>query len=489
MTNPNDETILATFLPMKTFITATTFYSSIRLFVALLNANTEEGPFMASGIKIGEVEQTSAIIWARLTENENYRLDGREWEKDDEALPAGLSIGDMQYSAAGSEGDVRISYWPIQSPAKAAKLQWMPVNPKANFSVKYKLENLIPNTEYNLRIEGRPNDGGSSSVEVSGNFKTAPGGDEAAPVKFVLVTCHDFPRRDDLINGHYIYPSMLDRVDPDFLVHAGDIEYYDKPGPWAKTEALAYYKWDRLFGLPNFREFYRQVPSYFMKDDHDLLKNDSVPGDIYGELTWDRGIEIFNETFPMGELPYRTVRWGRDLQIWLMESREYRSANRSPDGPDKTIWGKAQKEWFFDTFANSDATFRIVINPNPIVGPDRVKKKDNHANSNFTYEGNELREFIGSQKNAFILNGDRHWQYVSVDEKTGAREYSCGAGSDIHAGGFKQSLRSPKHRFLRIKGGFLSVTVERDSGIPRISLRHHDVHGDVVNEDIFLGNN
>ena len=26
-----------------------------------------------------------------------------EWEKDDEALPAGLSIGDMQYSAVGSE--------------------------------------------------------------------------------------------------------------------------------------------------------------------------------------------------------------------------------------------------------------------------------------------------------------------------------------------------------------------------------------------------
>ena len=53
MTNPNDETTIATLLPMKTFITAATFYSSISLFVALLNANTEEGPFMASGIKIG----------------------------------------------------------------------------------------------------------------------------------------------------------------------------------------------------------------------------------------------------------------------------------------------------------------------------------------------------------------------------------------------------------------------------------------------------
>ena len=69
-------------LPMRNFITTATFYLSITLFVALLNTNGDEGPFMASGIKIGEVDQTSAIIWARLTENENYRLDGREWEKD-----------------------------------------------------------------------------------------------------------------------------------------------------------------------------------------------------------------------------------------------------------------------------------------------------------------------------------------------------------------------------------------------------------------------
>ena len=72
MTNPNDEMTIAAPLPMKTFITAATFYSSISLFVALLNANANGGPFMASGIKIGEVDQTSAIIWARLTENENY---------------------------------------------------------------------------------------------------------------------------------------------------------------------------------------------------------------------------------------------------------------------------------------------------------------------------------------------------------------------------------------------------------------------------------
>jgi alkaline phosphatase D len=49
------------------------------------------------------------------------------------------------------------------------------------------------------------------------------------------------------------------------------------------------------------------------------------------------------------------------------------------------------------------------------------------------------------------------------------------------------SLRTDEHQFLRIKGGFLSVSVDRQNGKPRIALRHHDVHGDVVNEDIFWG--
>ena len=33
--------------------------------------------------------------------------------------------------------------------------------------------------------------------------------------------------------------------------------------------------------------FKREVSSYFIKDDHDTLKNDAWPGQTYGELTWD----------------------------------------------------------------------------------------------------------------------------------------------------------------------------------------------------------
>ena len=174
-----------------------------------------------------------------------------------------------------------------------------------------------------------------------------------------------------------------------------------------------------------------------MKDDHDTTSNDSWPGVDFIDLTWEQGKNLFREQFPVRKDNYRSVRWGKDLQIWMVEGRDYRSPNNQPDGPEKTIWGKKQKEWFFRTFEESDATFRVLISPTPVVGPDRSSKNDNHANKGFTQEGNEIRDFLASHKNTFVVCGDRHWQYVSVDRKTGLKEFSCGSASDEHAGGWR----------------------------------------------------
>ena len=82
-----------------------------------------------------------------------------------------------------------------------------------------------------------------------------------------------------------------------------------------------------------------------------------------------------------------------------------------------------------------------------------------------------------------VICGDRHWQYISVDPKTGVREYSCGPTSDVHAGGFREDMREPMHQYLNICGGFLSATVERQDGKATLTFRHHSVNGTVLNED------
>ena len=248
-------------------------------------------------------------------------------------------------------------------------------------------------------------------------------------------------------------------MDLDFLVHTGDIVYYDIPRPLATSLPVARFKWNRMFALPFQRTFFSNTSSYFMKDDHDALKNDSWPGQWYGDLTWEEGLAIFREQVPMGEKTYRTIKWGKHLQIWLVEGRDFRSSNTMADGPDKTIWGDAQKKWFYESVQASDATYRILISPTPIVGPDRDGKIDNHANPSFATEGEEIRSFLATQENMYVICGDRHWQYVSKDPETGLVEFSTGPTSDAHAGGFSQSEKSPMHSYLKIKGGFLSVDV------------------------------
>ena len=138
--------------------------------------------------------------------------------------------------------------------------------------------------------------------------------------------------------------------------------------------------------------------------------------------------------------------------------------------------------WFQRTVAESDATFRVLISPTPVVGPDRENKKDNHSNANFQYEGDLVRDFL-AEHDMVVVCGDRHWQYVSVDDKTGLREYSTGPGSDDHAGGFRQELRGPEHRYLNIVGGFLAGIVDREDGEPVLTFRHYSVDGEILNED------
>ena len=64
------------------------------------------------------------------------------------------------------------------------------------------------------------------------------------------------------------------------------------------------------------------------------------------------------------------------------------------------------------------------------------------------------------------------------------REYSCGPTTDKHARGFSLKNRSDMHQYLKIKGGFLRVDVERIDGKPCATFRHHGVDGKILNEDI-----
>ena len=483
-----------------------TFYIEIATFLLILimtpfelvsQSESNQGPFLATGIRIGDVSQTEAVIWARLTKNKMRVNDAplpislytdpatnkrhlRKTRRDKNGtvyFPQGYDINTVEGAVPGMKGELRIHF----KPNDALHWQfttWEAVDPKANYSKKFILDNLLPGKTYELLVEARP-ENGEISAQMKGKFKTPPNINTSRRIVFAASTCQGYPDQDHP-DGYKIYP-FLESLDLDFFVHAGDILYYDN---LAKSKSMAHYHWDRMFSLPTNKSFHAQVTSYFEKDDHDAWFNDSYRGiksSFMGDFTFDQGLAVFLQEMPIKDKTYRTFRWGKDLQIWLVEGRDYRSPNTQLDGPHKTIWGKEQMEWFKQTVQASDATFKILISPTPIIGPDRSQKKDNHSNKGFFHEGEIIRKFVASQSNMYIICGDRHWQYVSKHPEYGIVEFSIGANSDDHAGGWNQRDVRPEHLYLNVVGGTMTVTID-PKGKGSISVVHYDVNGNPLNE-------
>ena len=461
-----------------------------------------DGPHQATGIKIGEVTDATAIVWTRLTlKPERNPADGPmvrfKYAGDDApggrkrpparrtavlgiVYPEGTTVADLRDAVPGAAGEVRVGH-KARGRNTWAWSGWEPVDADKDFTRQFALKDLKSSTDYDVRVEGRPAGAAAASSTTMGRFRTAPARDVAERVVFTVSTGQGYRSRD-CPEGFKIYAQML-KLKPSFFVHTGDLVYYDR---LAKDIALARYHWQRTYSLPSNVPFHRQVASYFMKDDHDTWFDDAYPDmklRAMFKFTFEQGQAVFLEQVPLAGKTYRTVRWGKDLQIWLVEGRDYRSRNTMRDGPEKTIWGKEQKAWFKRTVQASDATFRVLISPTPIVGPDRTRgKRDNHANKAFATEGKELRTFISKQANMVVVCGDRHWQYHSVDPETGLNEYSCGPVSHKHSGGYSMKDKKPMHKYLKIRGGFLAAIVDRADGKATLKFRFYSPDGGLYYE-------
>jgi alkaline phosphatase D len=235
-----------------------------------------------------------------------------------------------------------------------------------------------------------------------------------------------------------------------------------------------------MFSLPRLVNAMRSTSTSWLKDDHDTLTNDSWPDTKVGEFTFAEGQRIFHEQAPLGKQSYRTIRWGRDLQVWFTDGRDFRSPNNMADGPDKTIWGAEQKAWFKNTVKESTATWKVLVSPTPLVGPDRKNKNDNHSNEGFVHEGDEIRDWLKANVPDifFVVCGDRHWQYHSVHPVSGVQEFSVGAASDSHAGGTPGEDKA-YHKFHRVKGGFLAVELKPEAAESTISFQLRHVDGEI----------
>ncbi|MCF8225781.1 MAG: alkaline phosphatase D family protein [Bacteroidales bacterium] len=334
-----------------------------------------------------------------------------------------------------------------------------------DFIIRKRVLGLDPDRRYFYRAKAVIPDG---TIEYSrtGLFRTLPLFDAEKEIRFAIATGFNYehyygldtsrnrqfrhePRMlgavgEDSIFGFEAFETVM-KISPDFFIANGDVVYYDKPSSdpemWARSMEEMQAKWHRYFSMPRNREMCLEVPVYFLKDDHDHRYNDCDTTDERGsEPSSKLGIEVFKQQVPVTDpldenaKTYRTIRMGKHLQVWFMEGRDYRSPNSIKDTIGKTIWGEEQKNWLMQGLLESDATYKIMISPTPMVGPDDAYKKDNHTNpGGFRTERDEFFCFLkenGLIGNGFyIICGDRHWQYHSI-APNGLEEFSCGAFID-----------------------------------------------------------
>nr|WKN38460.1 alkaline phosphatase D family protein [Tunicatimonas sp. TK19036] len=445
------------------------------------------------GIMAGEVTATSVILQTRLTTSDTLI---------DNDLPGASGIACFELATDSSF-------------TNAFRTTWQQSVPSCDYIVKIPVTGLQPYQRYYYRALYGTDPSSAEKTRI-GTFRTLADTLAVDSVSMVIVTGMNFRRfhygREQDNIGYQGpdkdlgYPALatITRMQPDFFISTGDNLYYDHPPPGmdtAQTVATMRQHWHWQLEQPRYRQLFAKVPTYWEKDDHDYRWNDADTA-MVGLPTHEDGIRLFKEQFPivdpndLNPITYRTYRLNRDVQIWLIEGRDYRSPNEMPDGPQKSIWGEAQKQWLKRTLLESDATYKLMISPTPMVGPDDAYKNDNHANpKGFRHEGDEffawLQEHQLLDKNFYIICGDRHWQYHAINPD-GIEEFSTGALVDGNSrlgrkagdpestdpeGLIQQPYLQPE-----ASGGFLKVTITPQTQGVQATFTHYDENGVILYE-------
>jgi phosphodiesterase/alkaline phosphatase D-like protein len=451
-------------------------------------------PYNAQGDLAGEIGYDSAIINVRLTEKAKRNPTTRyyTWEDGHVYVPYRK---DMSENVPGAAGWARVLYGFDSTLNTVQKTGWKKAVKEHDFNVQFALTGLPPDTVIWYRSEiAADSAAGETRLGRVQAFQTAPEPQTYTPFDFTIITCWAARSRDIWRDGKpwgFQMVLSMQELDPAFTIHTGDIVYYDSDSPCATDLDMMRYHWRRMFSIPCVSDYFRWRGIYAIKDDHDYRWDDAWPQQKVPHyhrnaeymITDEMGRQVFLDAMPMGDKTYRRVRWGKAVEMFLVEGRDYRSPNTMPDGPDKTIWGDEQKAWLKKGLKESDAIFKILVSPTPLVGPDRQNKTDNHADLNgFYYEGREFLQWVKDQniKNFMIAHGDRHWQYHSID-RTGAHEFSCGACADVHAAKNQPHWDEERQPYFRDeKGGFLHVAVRGTEDEPELRMIHRDVDGTPV---------
>ncbi len=303
------------------------------------------------------------------------------------------------------------------------------------------LDGLTSATRYRYHVLVGQAQGEALTVATRGEFTTLPDAANSTPVTFAW--SGDLGGQGRCRRGAVGYPifDVMRAQQLDFFLFLGDTIYGDslcpsppnEPGADFRATTLAEYRARHRDqrGAEALRRFLDSVPVYVIWDDHEVRNNFAGPFDSQMPV----GRQALREYWPIrvaSDDPhrlYRTVRAGADLELFILDTRQYRSRNADQDGPAKTMLGERQLQWLLSGLTESTATWKVIVTTVPLSiskgGGAGVPGNDGWAGGadgtrvRAGAAGHCGRDSRRKMKNVVFLAGDVHYVQANAYDPNG----------------------------------------------------------------------
>jgi alkaline phosphatase D len=317
-------------------------------------------------------------------------------------------------------------------------------------NLKARITGLSPHEQYFYRFSTRTTDG------PVGRFRTALPADSREPVRFAFWSCQDFT------HGFYNAHEAMAEEDLDFVVCLGDYIYAEteESGPTAvrtdrigRTGAVGvrrhavtlddYRTKYRLYRSdPALRRVHARFPTVMMWDDHEAANNYAGAAPAGGlppelQLTLARKRAAYRAFFestpyspPVGNRLYRTLRFGRTVELVVMDQRQYRADQPcndaiAPPCPEllqpRPFLGRTQMDFVKGALRASPAAWKVMANEVMIMPVKLPEGAFGQFDSwqGYPFEREELLSFIAANGIADVVfvTGDIH-TFIAGDVRT-----------------------------------------------------------------------
>ncbi len=329
----------------------------------------------------------------------------------------GVAAGDVSSSSAllwtRADGGGRVTLR-VARAGRVVQRHNALAEPANDNTVTVRVRRLRPGTRYTYSFHM----GGLASER--GVFETAPPARRRETIRFAISGDADGAfapgTSRPFYNDFEVYARMRAERNA-FNVNLGDVIYSDSEIgglPPALTVAEKWAKYRQNLTYQNLVALRRSATLYSGWDDHEFLNDFSVAE--LGRPLYDAGVKAFLDYQPASYSSarglYRRFRWGRNLELFFLDERSFRSAKvsagpacdnrfgsfradlaptapqrlrnafgfaipplRNPipkacldaiADPARTFLGKSQLRRFMREVRRSRATFKVVINETPI---------------------------------------------------------------------------------------------------------------------------